>query len=106
MIAPQKLTLLIILFWCILEVTWNRLPGFTEPGLIRVLLIVSVCPELMEGTVRLLHWELNYVRRTPVEIGLSLDLRSEDYSRLAGLLVRDGLVTAPIDEEPDMVIRI
>jgi hypothetical protein len=106
-ITPEKGTLLIILCWCILEIAWDRVQGLAEPGFIRVLLVVNACPQLLEGRVRKIHWEMNYLRRTPVEIGVCLDFVSGDHGELVGLLVRDGLVTVPgPDERPDVVIRI
>lgn len=73
----------------------------------RVLLVVDAYPHLLEGRVRKIHWEMNYLRRTPVQIGICFDFVSGDYDQIVGLLMRDGLVTArKLDERPDVVIRI
>lgn len=100
------MTLLIICLWCILEVNRANLlsPG---AGFIRVLLIVSSSPHLMEWTVRRLHWKLGFAKGTPFEIAVLLQDGSEEAGTLAGFLQRDGLVTLHLpDREPDMVMHI
>lgn len=106
MFTPQKMTLLAVVIWCILEIARVRLLA-PDGDLVRILLVVSANPHLTEGIVRRLHWEMGFLKALPIEIAVALQEPSGDAHPIVRLLLRDELVTLPLPNfEPDLVMRV
>ncbi|HHW18708.1 MAG TPA: hypothetical protein GXX30_07385 [Firmicutes bacterium] len=113
MLSHQKLLLMFISVWCILEIEKGLVFGARiPPKCIRILLHVGDASFHLEGIIRYLWWEIQFLDRLYPGIAVKIepheyDGATEDVAELLRIrqcLERDGLLLPESEmREPDVI---
>lgn len=108
MINPQKLVLIFVITWCILEIDKAFLVDLKKDSkTIRVLVHVTDFADHLEGVVRYLFWEIQTRNFFYPEIVLLFHGNDEECLKIGNLLVRDGIVSFGDDRfSPDLILYL
>jgi len=104
----QKLVLIFVITWCILEIGKSFLVDLKKDSkTIRVLVHVTGFADHLEGVVRYLFWEIQTRSFFYPEIVLLFHGSGEECLKMANLLVRDGIVSLGDDRfSPDLILYL
>jgi hypothetical protein len=92
LLSPQKMLLMLISGWCILEMIRGGLFN-SNPKALAVLICVNECHDLIEPVVRCLNVQFQLAGLAP-EFTVYTGIYNKEWSRTVDLLTREGLVVA------------
>ncbi|QUL97931.1 MAG: hypothetical protein IMF26_07595 [Candidatus Fermentithermobacillus carboniphilus] len=113
MLSQQKLLLMFVSVWCILEIDKGLIfSARIPPKPIRILLCVGDTSFHLEGIIRYLWWEIQFLDRLYPEIAVRIEPHEDDGAieevaellRIRQYLERDGLLLPEYEmQEPDVI---
>jgi hypothetical protein len=107
---PQKIALLVIMILSAAELLSSiRHPQRVGRAGLRILIKARENPQLAEGLVRYLLWELAVWRGLDVEVSLEFDATCsscDEIQAIQAILLEEGLVGPAHDLSPDLVFVV
>lgn len=102
---PQRLALLAVIVACFLDLLGN--PMRRRPSVeLKILIKARKSPQLAEGLIRYLVWDLALRRGIRVGIGLAVEGPGDEPRAICAALLRDGLLEGEAPSDPDLVFVI